>query len=412
MNETLKHTFIATASEIKSSRLYMTIKTTMFTVPAPNLNGVECTEEFLDEIVANQKDYIGLPLCADIRKLERGQYDKLGHCYNPVTGKFSSTMIGSFYKFKKEEIDGGYALVGYARVLKRNEEICKALAELFAEGNLKFSFEISCGATEEKNNIVIIDKDDSNFIEGMAVVSFPACPDAVASQLVAEITGMNVAEEERKEAEAMPNEENVNVQNTEEAVENKTNEIATAETVTETAETNDVNAQVYVTVEHTEIDSVSAYDNETGVDTYVRDEHTEISHGVVEESGTVAEAETIESAAKEKEDDSEEEEDVCPECGKKKSECTCEEDASCKKKAEIENEQIAELYEIVASLKNAIAEMQKAQEEHVEETVVAEQHIVAENPFVEDTNMVIGNTKKYSLLESATVEHYSLLDKE
>lgn len=83
------------------------------------------------------------------------------------------------------------ALVGYARVLKRNKKVCKAIGELFAEGALKFSFEISCGTYETlEDDTILIDAADNNFIEGMCIVSFPACPEAVALELVAEINGI------------------------------------------------------------------------------------------------------------------------------------------------------------------------------------------------------------------------------
>ena len=89
----------------------------------------------MNEIVEHQDKYIGLPLCADTVNLVQGRYTKLGHCYNPRTGVYSSSIIGSFYRFEKEELDNGEtALVGYARVMKRNKRVCKAIGELFAEG--------------------------------------------------------------------------------------------------------------------------------------------------------------------------------------------------------------------------------------------------------------------------------------
>lgn len=250
MQKPIVNRFVASASEISSSDLYMTVKATMFTVPSANLNGVRCTEAFLDEIVANQDKYVGLPLCADMTKLENGLYRNLGHCYNSATGKFSSTMIGSFYRFEKAEIkEGEIALIGFARVLKRNKKVCSAIAELFAAGDLKFSFEITCGEYAKLDDGTIrIDASEKNFIEGMAIVSMPACPDAVALELVAEITGIG------KEAEPMDKDE-----------------MKVAEETTETAEENvteeHVEAEKYVTQTHVEHDRVSTYDTETGVDT-------------------------------------------------------------------------------------------------------------------------------------------------
>lgn len=64
--QNVKKTFVASASELQSSDLYMTAKMIMFTVPSANLNGVRCTEAFLDEIVEHEDKYVGLPLCADV----------------------------------------------------------------------------------------------------------------------------------------------------------------------------------------------------------------------------------------------------------------------------------------------------------------------------------------------------------
>lgn len=245
MQEPIVNRFIAAASEISSSDLYMTVKATMFTSPSANLNGVRCTVAFIDEIVGNQQKYVGLPLCADITKLENGLYKNLGHCYNSRTGTFTSTMIGSFYKFEKAEVkEGETALIGYARVLKRNKKVCRAISELFADGNLKFSFEITCGEYEKMSDgTIMIDASEKNYLEGMAIVSMPACPDAVALELVAEITGIG------KEAEPMEKDKQIAA---EEAAEN-----------TEATET----AATYVTQTHVEHDRVSTYDTETGVST-------------------------------------------------------------------------------------------------------------------------------------------------
>ena len=251
MQRPIVNRFVAAASEIASSDLYMTVKATMFTSPSANLNGVRCTAAFIDEIVEHQEKYIGLPLCADMTKLENGLYRNLGHCYNSRTGTFSSTMIGSFYKFEKTAIsEDETALIGYARILKRNKKVCRAISELFAEGNLKFSFEITCGEYEKMDDGTIrIDASEKNFLEGMAIVSMPACPDAVALELVAEITGIG------KEAEPMTNEDKV--QTAEEQPEKA------AENAAENTET----AEKYVTETHVEHERVTTYDTETGVST-------------------------------------------------------------------------------------------------------------------------------------------------
>lgn len=191
----------AAASTIKSSDLYMTIVATLFTSPSANLNGVRCTEQFIDDIVANQDDFVGLPLYADVKSLERGKTNDLGHMYDSETDTFGSTQIGSFYKYEKTMNEKGeVALIGYARVMKRNTKIRDAIMNLFAENKLKFSFEISVGSyTENDDGTITIDKADKNFLEGMAIVSNPACPDAVAMDLVAEVKEEEVSEMQNEE---------------------------------------------------------------------------------------------------------------------------------------------------------------------------------------------------------------------
>jgi hypothetical protein len=135
-----KLVFASVISEIQQSDVFMTVKARICEAPAANLNGARVTEAFIDEIVGNDK-YVGLPLYADVKALTNGDYNRLGHLYDVRTGEFHSTQIGSFYKFEKQSIQNGCALIGYARIPKRNKKLSKAISELFADGALKFSFE-------------------------------------------------------------------------------------------------------------------------------------------------------------------------------------------------------------------------------------------------------------------------------
>lgn len=423
-------TFVASASELQSSDLYMTVKTTMFTVPSANLNGVRCTAEFLDEIVENQDKYVTLPLCADVVNLVKGKYDKLGHCYNARTGVFSSTMIGSFYKFEKEEMENGEtALVGYARIMKRNRNVCKAIGELFAEGALKVSFEISCGSYEELDDgTILIDRSDKNFLEGMCVVSFPACPDAVAHALVAEINSIGKEVEDMNENEMIEIAEAI-VEDQPETEEVVAEEIETAEeienseqqTEVETAEAEerteiaqeqpaDETAEVRVSLHHHECDTVSTYDTETGISTETTVTVNESVYGVPAEGiaqATTAE-EQVESAeeqvaeieesetvdASEKSDDEEDEK----KCGMTASEKMLE-------------QVIAELAAMRKELEELRMIRAEEQSEEAEEVIAETEHEIAEieapNPFIAE----ISTPRRYSLLESTATEGYSLLEK-
>ena len=267
--------FASVVSEIQQSDIFMTAKARIFETPKANLNGVRVTPAFLSEIVENEEKYVGLPLYADVRALKSGSYNRLGHLYDERTGEFHSTQIGSFYQFEQEDFDGGSYLVGYARIPKRDSKISKALAELFADGSLKFSFEIACGdCKEQEDGTTLIDASENNYLEGTAIVTFPACEDAVALQFVAQRQAddsergeTEMAEVETKaevvetEAEAVETE----VAETEEAACKEKEEKAEEEV---SSEENKETAAVVVHECHEETTSVYAYDTESGADAH------------------------------------------------------------------------------------------------------------------------------------------------
>lgn len=430
----VRKTFVASASELQSSDLYMTVKATLFTVPAPNLNGVRCTEAFLDEIVDHQDKYVGLPLCADVSNLVKGRYDKLGHCYDPNTGVFSSSIIGSFYEFEKvKREDGEISLVGCARILKRNKNVCHAISELFADNALKFSFEIACGAyTELEDGTIEIDASDKNFIEGMCVVSFPACPDAVATLLVAEIIetanqdeNLDTDKDSEKEAATMPNK---TAQETAEIVAEAAevevaDKVETAETeVKETAEVNEntevaENAEVkqtdetaeIVVHEHTvEVHDIDAYDTEDG---------SSVSEHLVHEIHTVTPIDNTIDTGYGKQDvvvvPLAEAENATDSTGPQETAVAAEhvEAEEVKTETAEDNTIAATIAELQASIEELKRELAELKNERNTDTIVAEvtKDVVAQvNPFVGDMKL---SDKKYSLLEApAKHEKYTLLD--
>ena len=312
--------FASVISEMKQSDMFMSVKMRILETPKANLNGVRVTEAFIDEIIADEERYVGLPLYADVKSLLSGKYGNLGHMYNSKTGEFYSTQIGSFYQFEKETFKGGAYLVGYARIPKRNQKLSKAIAELFADGSLKFSFEIACADySEDEEGVLIIDASENNYLEGTAIVTFPACEDAVALEFVAQREGAGDTERgetEMAEVEKLENEEIVAEEQTEatqseetaqpemaeaqpeavaeqetEAAETKVEETAeTKEESEETAETEDASckkkeeqaeeadketAAVYVDTSKTVTETTYAYDSETGKSAFQRVEVTE-----------------------------------------------------------------------------------------------------------------------------------------
>lgn len=408
MNEVFKTCFASVVSELQQSDIYLTVKARLFEAPKANLNGASVTIDFLDEIVSNEDKYVGLPLCADVKNLTNGHYQHLGHLYDARTGEFHSTQIGSFYKYEKEEFEGGAYLVGYARVMKRNKAVCKALGELFAAGALKFSFEISCGSYKTLDNGNIeIDVADDNFLEGAAVVTFPACEDAVALELVAECN--NIADD-LKEGESTMTDVNESAEviaeeeQTKEAVTEIAEEIAETEVAAEQAETHEEvaeeeNAEVRVSVHTTESETVCAYDTETGIETVetvrVDKDVYNLTVDDVKPVAEVAESETEVAEEKaEPEDENQEEEQTQDE--------QMEEDAACGKKKE-NAEVIEELIASINELKKEIAELKEA-------------HVVAEVQTAEQVNPFMSTMEtstKYSLLESvkSNADSRSLLEK-
>jgi len=308
--------FASVISEMKQSDVFMSVKMRILETPKANLNGVKVTEAFIDEIIADEERYVGLPLYADTKSLTSGKYSNLGHMYNAKTGEFYSTQIGSFYQFEKETFDGGAYLVGYARIPKRNKKLSKAIAELFADGALKFSFEIACSDySEDEDGTFVIDASENNYLEGTAIVTFPACEDAVALEFVAQREAEDtergeteMADVEKLETEQALAEETEATNSETEQVE-ETQPETVAETEIETAE-NEAEAEaeaesasckkeekgeeaqtaaVYVDTSTTVTESTYAYDTETGKSAYQRVEVTEGTSDTIE--GTLVETE-------------------------------------------------------------------------------------------------------------------------
>lgn len=78
------------------------------------------------------------------------------------------------------------SLIGYARINKRSTLVCEAIQEMYDQGKLNFSFEISAGSVSVVNGITIVDASEDNELTAMAVVSIPAYPESTALDLVAE----------------------------------------------------------------------------------------------------------------------------------------------------------------------------------------------------------------------------------
>ena len=414
-----KLVFASVISEIQQSDVFMTVKARICEAPEANLNGARVTEAFIDEIVGNEKRYVGLPLYADVKALTNGNYNRLGHLYDVRTGEFHSTQIGSFYKFEKQKNGENCYLVGYARIPKRNKKLSRAISELFADGALKFSFELSVGEYEELDDeTILIDASENNYLEGTAIVTYPACEDAVALELVAQKADetrkgesemaevenkAEVVETEAVEQPELAEEEKVEAEvETEEKVEAETVEEPEDETAAckEKKKAEDETAEVVTHEYHEERHTSVAYDTETGKEVSQTVTIETVSNNVQE--GTLVEtvdgvhvAEEVvaedDGAGNDAGDDSDDssESDPIPE------ETNQDSYDSNKKTAE---QMIAELLETVNSLK---AEIEQLKEQKETKSVTAEI-----NPFMGDIN----SKNKYSLLESDNAKtQYTLL---
>lgn len=404
--------FASAISEIQQSDVFMTVKARICEAPAANLNGARVTEAFINEIVDNEESYVGLPLYADIKALTSGRYRRLGHLYDSRTGEFHSTQIGSFYHFEKEEFEGGCYLVGYARIPKRNKKLSKAITDLWTDNALKFSFEVAVGEYEElEDGTVLIDQSENNYLEGTAIVSFPACEEAVALELVAqqEADDTEGGDEEMADEKMVAEVEEPVTETAEETKEpEQVEEVEEAEKKKEECSETET-AQVFIREEHKESNETFAVDTETGVEVRQKVEvETEVCHT---EDGEIVNV-NDELAQKEVAEETQEVEEAPTEAIGEGTDTPSEADATGDEPAEdisipadpekkTAEQQIAELVAAIESLKQEISELKTHKE--TAEVIAAEI-----NPFVDPIQM----KSKYSLLEKDTPDNaYSLLSK-
>lgn len=206
---------VTIAEEDKLNPVFLSIKLKLAD-NAGNRNNEGITAAFISDLINRQEEFDCLPFYADVKNLLARNYDQLTHMYNRFTKKFSSTQIGSLTDFYSEtDNDGVISLYATARVPKREQDICLRLVELYEMGRLCVSFEMRYNPeyTVEKDGVLFIDANENNAMTGIALVSVPACEDAVALDMVAEVADGSdiVAESEeqisqRGETETMPKE--------------------------------------------------------------------------------------------------------------------------------------------------------------------------------------------------------------
>ena len=206
---------VTIAEEDKLNPVFLSIKLKLAD-NAGNRNNEGITAAFISDLIKRQDEFECLPFYADVKNLLARNYDKLGHMYNRITKKFGTTQIGSLTDFYSEtDNDGVISLYATARVPKREYDLCMRLIELYELGKLCVSFEVRYNPeyTIEKDGVLFIDANENNALTGIALVSMPACVDAVALDMVAEVAEdsdaiVAASEEQNKrgETETMPNE--------------------------------------------------------------------------------------------------------------------------------------------------------------------------------------------------------------
>ena len=288
---------VAIAEDEKLNPVFLSIKMKLAD-NVGNRNNEGITAAFISDLIKRQEEFDCLPFYADVKNLLARNYDKLGHMYNRMTRKFASTQIGSLTDFYSEtDNDGVISLYATARVPKREQEICIRLAELFDLGKLCVSFEVRYNPedTIEKDGVLFIDAGEDNALTGMALVSVPACEDAVALDMVAEVADGSdaiVAESEeqnseRGETETMPKEMEMTA---EENVVAETEEIAVSEEVVEAEAVQDENP---ITV--AEDNGEEGEDEEKVEPTEEREEDDENATAEAEEANAEVVAHTVET---------------------------------------------------------------------------------------------------------------------
>lgn len=239
---------VTIAEEDRQNPVFLSIKLKLMDNMG-NRNNEGVTAAFISDLIKRQDEFECLPFYADTKNLLARNYDQLTHLFNRITKKFSSTQIGSLTDFYSEtDNDGVISLYATARVPKREKEICIRLAELYDLGMLSVSFEVRYNPehTVTKDGVLFIDANEDNALTGIALVSVPACEDACALDMVAEVAdGSEVVAESEEQAERGETEpmekENLTAEVTEETV--VAEEQTPVEAVAETEEVHETVAE-------------------------------------------------------------------------------------------------------------------------------------------------------------------------
>lgn len=171
----------------ESNDIYMSLHIKLLTNQI-NLNKARFTDAFIQSVIDNQDFYNCMPLVVEREKIESGRYSVLGHAQKN-NDTFGTDQVGGFNRFysKYDTESDKNILYGVARVFKRFGKVCDSIQELYEQGKLFFSVEVS--VAEYKKNTKeerVIDAHENNRLIGDCIVSFPAEKMSEAEILIAE----------------------------------------------------------------------------------------------------------------------------------------------------------------------------------------------------------------------------------
>ena len=291
--ENKENTIVLLAEEVaidekRSNDIFLLISFKLFD-NSGNRNREGVTAAFISEIMNHRDKYAALPIYVDVPALLEGRYDQLGHNYDPETGKFGTEQIGGLVDFRMSVNDAGIvSLYAEARIPKRESEICERLQNLYVMGGLNVSFEVKYNPENIiiKDGVRFVDAGEGNTLTGMCIVSVPACPDANALDMVAEVVNAEETTEVNEVKEEVPNEElNVTAEaEVTETVAEATEEVAQAEIVHEEIEVREsVSKDPYdgktyheTKTEHTVVETVEP-EAEPAPETVIAEEPVEVA---------------------------------------------------------------------------------------------------------------------------------------
>lgn len=200
MKETLSlNSKITEINETQSNDIYMKLSMCILTNNI-NLNNCRFTDSFIQNVVDNSSQFVGIPLVANREVLEDMDYENLTHELNMDTGQLETDIVGSFTDFYSEtDEDGTVKLMGDIKVFKRFPETCEAIKDLFTSGDLRFSCEVMVKEyASVEDGIRTIDAGGGELFAS-AIVFQPAEILSEATLLIAEAYKKDMSENESGE---------------------------------------------------------------------------------------------------------------------------------------------------------------------------------------------------------------------